>query len=380
MNLFFTVALLVITASAANATDIGTKFCTEDLSEHDYRLLQELYAYSLFIEAADKGELPPWSCCSTAEELIGNPPGWNSTGFEIQHLTKDEFLGDDGWKEIVDSFRKKGQYVVAYNLNGSGPTHIVCDKNLSNIKVFLTWSRLRPNIDDDRFLRDIIVPLVTVVDIGAGAMIGEGLRTATFQRDDDLFHGEHDYYPEKVTVIPGTDITKLHEWNASLKDLKEKSCAFDFMVAIAAKAWSNTDRMYAFAGHSLGGSIAQYVAQKLDTPLIEESSISARTKANFQIYAFNAIGLDESRGNNPANLYSFYIEGDPVVDLGAVYKGRIQGGRVVKYTPLPSETTGVINTVRNLLSESPFKWHRLSGVQTGLCDCMNGRGQLNIGN
>lgn len=50
---------------------------------------------------------------------------------------------------------------------------------------------------------------------------------------------------------------------------------------------------FAVTVHSLGGSVAQYVAQQND---------GFNASSQFQSYAFNAIGLREDRGGNPSNL------------------------------------------------------------------------------
>ena len=117
--------------------------------------------------------------------------------------------------------------------------------------------------------------------------------------------------------------------------------------------------------------MAQYVAQQL-TPAPRENRDAPENRANLRAYAYNAIGLDESRGANPKTLHSFYIEGDPVVGLGT-HVGRTQSGRVVRYTPPP--TTSILQKRWEMMS---FKWHRLSGVEEGICHCMNGRGKLSI--
>ena len=250
----------------------------------------------------------------------------------------------------------------------------MCDNNPWSIKLFLTWSRIRTNIDDNVLLSSIVVPVVQPIDFMTGATTQEGLRTVTFHRDGDLSEGEERYYPETVTAVPGTDIAMLRELLTSWRDLRGGSCIFDFMVAVAGSVGSETGMLYAFAGHSLGGSVAQYVAQQL-APAAEENGDDTANRANFQAYAFNAIGLDESRGPNPTRLHSFYIKDDPVVGLGA-YEGRIQGGRVVRYTPPRPEDT--LSELENLWERVTFEWHQLSAVQKGLCGCMNQRGKLSV--
>ena len=146
------------------------------------------------------------------------------------------------------------------------------------------------------------------------------------------------------------------------------------MVTFAGRAWSGTEELYALAGHSLGGSVAQYVAQQL-APATEENGDGTATRASFQTYASNAIGIDVSRGTNPERLHSSYIEGDPVVGHGA-RRSRTQGGHIVGDTPPPP--TNILDEIESLWETATVEWHRLRGVQEGLCDCMKGRGDLSI--
>ena len=372
MGLFFAAALFVIAASAASAADADLYSSCTERNGHDDNLLRELYSYALFVEAADNGRLPDWQCEATDTQSTWRQrwQALNGQPSNFQRLSMVD-LKESGWDEIAQSFRARGRHIGAYERERGGPVYVVCDNNPTSIKLFLTWSRIRANFDVEGFLSSVVVPVVLAIDFLEGTTTQEGLRTVAFHRNGDLSIGEEDYYPETVTAVPGTDLTMLRELQTSWNDFHGKSCIFDFMVAIAGGMWSRTNELYAFAGHSLGGSVAQYVAQKL-APADDTAN-----GANFQAYAYNAVGLDESRGANPKTLHSFYVEGDPVVGLGT-YKGRIQGGRVVRYTPPP--TTHVWSKLENLWEKATFKWHRLPAVQEGLCDCMNGRGELGITN
>ena len=372
---FVAVTLFMMVASAASADE----YHCSDRNNHGDELLRELYTYALFAEAADSGELPPWRCKDATDAgLTWEPQGWDAAldgrPPSFRRLSKADLM-EYGWDRIAKRFRDNGRHIGAYESESGGSIQVVCDNNPSNIKLFLTWSEIRPNIDDDRFLRPLIVPIVFAVDISTNASTQEGLRTVTFKRESDLSKGEEDYYPETVTAVPGTDFTKLQELQANWRGLRGDSCVFDFMVAVAGSVWAKTNEQYVFAGHSLGGSVAQYVAQQLAPGGGQANGDGTVNRTNFQAYAFNAIGLDESRGANPKTLHSFYIKGDPVVGLGAD-KGRIQGGHIVRYTP-PS-TTSNWSKIKNLWEEATFKWHRLSAVQEGLCECMNGHGNLSI--
>ena len=363
---FVAATLFMMVASAASADE----YHCSDRNGHGDELLRELYTYALFAEAADSGKLPSWQCEAPEAELIRKPQGWDAAVPKFQRLTKAE-LKEYGWSEIANSFRDLGRNIGAYIPEDGGPVYVVCDDNPRNIKLFLTWSQIRANIEE--FFFPIVVPVVLAIDFTEAAITQEGLRTVTFQLDGDLSEGEEGHYPGTVTAIPGTDFSKLRESKTSWNDLDGGSCIFEFMAAFADRAWSGADELYVFSGHSLGGSVAQYVAQQLAPEGGQANGDDTANMINFQAYAFNAIGLDESRGANPQTLYSFYIEDDPVVDLGGD-KGRIQGGHVLRYTPPP--TTSNWSKLKNLWEEATFKWHRLSAVQEGLCDCMKGRGNL----
>ena len=255
MNRLFAAVLFLTAASAANA-DVAAYHCT-DLSGNVGKL-RELYSYALFVDAADSGKLPPWRCEATDVESTRKPSGWDAAAVEFQRLTRAE-LEEYGWSDIAKSFRGRSRHIGAYIPEGGGPVYVVCDNNPWNVKLFLTWSRFRPNIDDGELLSSIIVPVVLAIDFVEGTSTLEGLRTVTFHRDGELSEGEEHYYPKTVTAIPGTDFTMLRELQSSWRDLKGKSCVFDFMVTFASRVWASTDKRYALAGHSLGGSVTQYL-------------------------------------------------------------------------------------------------------------------------
>lgn len=360
MNLFFSVLLFVMATSALGVAD--TNVNSNSCSQHNRdvkNFLRNLYSYALLVEAADSAEDPKWDCNNSADdngiqELKSEfiRAGWNTGDLE------------NHWFEIAKDFREKGWYIGAYKRNGngktSGPTYIVCDKKESNNTLFLTWSKIMTGNENSWFPDSIVVLAVLVVDKLEQTLMQESLRMETFHRiEDSMTENDMDHFPKEITAIPGTEFTNLSDLGTSFNDLIGNSCIFNFMAKLAEKAWSDSRDRYALAGHSLGGSVAQYVAQKISNG------------ANFQAYAFNAIGLDRSY-DTPQNLYSFYIKGDAVVYLGSVI-GRTQGGQVVQYTP-PKD----FKWPKKLLDFLTFEWHRLSGVKTGLCDCINDKGNLSI--
>ena len=346
-----TAALILATASAASAT---MHQCGHP--SHNDRL-QELFAYTLFVEGAENGMLPAWSCMDDNGIPVLRPSGWDreSDGGRtvFQPLSREELGGLD-WNGTARSFRDRGLHVGAYTREGSEQIYIVCDDNPADVS----------NIDGARIRPLNFVLSLHAVDFAVGAITKEGLQPVTFRRDDALFGPDEDFYPDTVTAVPGTNFMRPPDMGTSVMDLHEGSCLFDFMVAMARNILARNNEHYAFAGHSLGGSVAQYVSQQLALP-----------PERFQAYAFNGIGIDVRRGTNPMNLQSFYITGDPVVSVGG-HAGRIQGGAILQYTP--RRATGFLGNIEDWWEVLTFWWHRRPGVQQALCDCMNGRGVLDI--
>lgn len=368
MNLRIIVVVLFMTTASIAAA--GEYSCSDRDKHHD-KLLQKLYFYSLFIEAAGNGEQPPWKCkASDSQSTNSLSSKWKEISeggyFKIQNLSKEDLAEKYRWDEIYKSFREKKRHIGAYKQSGSGIFYIVCDEKPEKIKHFLTWSNIRTSIDEDHIYSNALVLNITFVDIVEGARQQEGLNMITLDRVMISPSEKENYLPGKITAIPGTNFTKMREIRTSFKDLNGSSCLFEFMAAIAEKFLSKEKNSYALAGHSLGGSVTQYVAQKLALK---------KTVLPFQAYAFNAIGLDKNRGGNPDNLYSFYIKGDPVVYIGDEL-GRTQGRNIVQYTP--PALKGIISPIKKSWHKIIFKWHRLPGVQEGLCLCMNQTGTLKI--
>ena len=362
MNLRMVTAVFILaTSSAASAT---TYQCDDPSLDNR---LQELYAYTLFVEGAETGMLPAWSCMDDNGSPVMRPLGWDRESDNgrtvFQPLSRDELNALD-WNRTAESFREQGLHVGAYVREGSEQIYVVCDDNPVDVILFLTWTRIRSNIDNATIRPFNLVFSLHAVDFAVSATTKEGLQSVTFRRDDSLSGPDQDFYPDTVTAVPGTNFTSPPEWGTSVTDLHERSCLFDFMLAMARNILAGNNEPYAFAGHSLGGSVAQYVAQQLALPL-----------ERFQAYAFNGIGIDVCRGINPMNLQSFYVAGDPVVNIGE-HAGRVQGGAILQYTP--PEATGFLGHIEYWWEVLTFWWHRRPGVQQALCDCMNERGVLSI--
>ena len=362
MNLRIVASVLfLVTATAASATVYS---CGDPSLQ--YRL-QELYAYTLFVEAAENGSLPDWRCMDDNATPVLKPPDWDSVRdggrFGFQPLSGEELTGL-GWTEIVDSFRTRHLHIGAYEHDRSGRIYMVCDRSPGDVMYFLTWSAIRPNIDNSAIRPFNFVLGVHAVDMVVNANTMEGLQQVTFHMDEDLLQGDEDFYPQTVTAVPGTNFNRTQEVGTSVMDLHERSCLFELMLELAQRVLAQTQEPYAFAGHSLGGSVAQYVAQQVGL-----------WETEFKAYAFNGIGLNVHRGRSPMNLDSFYISGDPVVALGASV-GRTQGAAIVEYTP--PNPTGFQGRLEHTWEVLTFWWHRRPGVQQALCDCMNGRGSLRM--
>ncbi len=302
----------------------------------DRLLLRQLYFYSLFSEAADTGQVPLWRCqlpdgsaappipmantqtggrttMPACESIFHSDPSCIhriSTQYVIERMNMlDDIVTPTG----------EEQHVGVYEAETNGPAYIACGTDPAQIKMFVTLSHLLAQTEDDNFRQRILVPAIWRIE----PEIDEGLETVTLNRvyPSSNDNGPHDGFADTITAIKGTDILSRPNWRASLNDLSGGSCVFEVVARIVGDLAGEQYSNYAVAGHSLGGSVAQYVAQSHNT---------SPNGVNFEAYAFNAIGLDESRGVDPDTLNSFYIEGDPVVYIGAS-RDRIQGGRLSRF-------------------------------------------------
>ena len=374
-------AALLMVASTALASELHSCGARNG---HDDELLRKLYYYALLAESAKDGELSPWRCKAgdgttraprlNRSEDAQNDTTWSSVDPQslpvcgdppcIRRITTSDIRNDDNqWRNIVGYFLRQGQHVRVYEPYVGGPAYFVCDDSISDVLIFIYLAELQAPVDDGDLRPRIVRPLVWIVD---NALIDEAVQTVTLQKNNDWsVDGE---YPETVTAIRGTDPSLLSQWSASSRDLSpfRKSCVFDLMTRVMGEVVAKNAQKYAITGHSLGGAVAQHIAQSLskgdETP-------------NARFFSFNAVGIDVDADGNPHPdiLHSFYVDGDVVSVIGILF-GRSQGGLIVKYSPPESE-----NEDEFWHREGPFDRHELRTVQHALCECMNLRGTLNIG-
>ena len=258
------------------------------------------------------------------------------------------------WSEIVAAFRHNNMHIGVYEPAGGGPAYVVCDSRRSDIMLFLGLSEFQVPVDDGDLRPRILRPIVWLVE---NSMIDEALETVTLRKNNDL---SDETFPEQVTAIRGTRPDRLPQWRASVHQLLHGSCVFRFMAHLSRHFMEYGGSNYAVTGHSLGGAVAQYVAQ-LHT---------ANTRSSyFRAFAFNAIGTNARV--NPEFLESFYIREDPVSALGTGL-GQLQAGRSVRYTPPDTPNWRII------APQDRLNRHSLNSVQQAICDCMTGLGSLEV--
>ena len=370
-------AVLFMVTGVAAAAEHGCR----DRNGYEDPLLRTLYYYSLLAEAAKTERLPRWQCEANQGTANGAPrmyraddgdTSWNNAAEQelpacgegnrpcVRRLKVTELQEDDRWNAIADEFRGQDWHVGVYEPSDGGPEYVVCDSRPSDVMIFMTLSELQVPVDDGHLINRVLRPVIWIVE---NRLIDEALETVTLRKNNDLSDEE---FPEQVTAIRGTNPSRFSQWKASIQDALGQSCVFSLMARVVGDFIQDRGWGYAVTGHSLGGAVAQYIAQQLATP--------STARGNFSSFAFNAIGIDVGAGANPSPdiLHSFFIEGDPVEALGRLTLGRAQGGRIVRYTPPETDFWSGIAPLENL------ERHELSSVQRALCDCMNGEGSLSV--
>ena len=362
---------------AACYPTVGTAQCGSH-EAHEHNQVRALYYYALLTEAADTGMLPRWACEVPGQVGLGAPAvyqtdaadtDWNSFAERpvpacadgtplpcIRPLKGDELReGMYQWTDIVGRFRGLGRHIGVYEPSDGGPAYIVCDSEERHAFVLVELAAFGLSIDDGELRQWIVRPMVWVVET---TLIDEALETVTLQKNIELSDAE---YPETVTAIRGTRLNRLSQWRATFNELRGRSCVFDLMIEVAGEFMGERHSSYAVTGHSLGGAVAQHVAQHYYS--------RSGASSEFRAFAFNALGIDAQA--DAETLQSFFIEGDPVSAAGRCIS-QVQAGRSVRYTPP--------NTAYWTCVAPPYggERHGLHSVQSALCDCMSGMGTLTV--
>ena len=360
--------MVVIHSTTATAADCS------DLSGHEKDRPRTLYYYALLAEAADTGMLPRWACMPSGGDARGAPKiykhgvtnrDWNNFADQplppcadetppcIRRLTTAEFReGMYQWHDIVAEFRNSGRHVGVYESRNGGPAYVVCDNRTLGVMLFMELSEFRVPVDDGDLRPWIVRPIMWMVE---NTLIDEAIETVTLRKNNHL---SDNAFPEQVTAIRGTRPDRLPQWRATVRQLLGDSCIFRLMARVSGHFAQENTWKYTVTGHSLGGAVAQYIAQH---------NAANNNDSRFRAFAFNAIGINVQV--DPKILQSFYVKGDPVPATGVLI-GNVQAGRSVRYSPQDTDEWRI---------RTPFdrlKRHMLSGVQKALCDCMNGKGTL----
>ena len=171
---------------------------------------------------------------------------------------------------------------------------------------------------------------------------------------------------ETILGVQGTDFTSMKQWNASIQNLIDTSCIFDFAVEVATHFFgpASVDRFgadrYAIVGHSLGGAVAQHVAQQTD---LQSFIARYRAGATFRAYSFNSIGVKSLTPNAPSRseIWSVRIAGEILEQLFQ----RRQFGHIYRYG-VPLRQTSVS---QQSLPEG-IRLHKIDAVQAAICGCL----------
>ena len=193
----------------------------------------------------------------------------------------------------------------------------------------------------------------------------EELRILELQRD-----GRSSQNGDEIILgIQGTDFTSISQWNASIQNLINTSCVFDFAVEVATRFFGPTsvDQFGAYrhgiVGHSLGGAVAQHVAQHTD---LHSVIAGYRNGATFQAYSFNSIGVKCSTPDVPhqSRIRSVRIAGEVLEQMEPQFRRR-QIGHIYRYDVPSSQSS----TNQHSLPER-IRLHKIDAVQDAICRCL----------
>lgn len=177
---------------------------------------------------------------------------------------------------------------------------------------------------------------------------------------------------EEVWAIRGTTWDEWHRIAPNLTYLfDDEPCVFEAATKLLDMRERNWTGAISIAGHSLGGSVAQYVAQH------RARYPSGRTSTSFSAYSFNGFGLREPVQDLP-DLHSYQVHREVAALAESVFWNRRQGGNVISYVPAwswrrvllylaPAPIAVAIESVQR---------HRIEAVQDSICQCAQGQGRL----
>ena len=164
---------------------------------------------------------------------------------------------------------------------------------------------------------------------------------------------------DKILGIQGTDVFRHGQWRTTINKLIEEpsskvSCLFPLAVDIATEFFGGNfvkdkfskTHYYGIVGHSLGGAVAQHIAQELDD-------------ATFRVYSFNSIGVATKRGTitRQGAMNSVRVAGEILEQLQSKFKKR-QIGHIVRYG---TSSDGWQDGIRR---------HSIESVKKEICWCL----------
>ena len=184
--------------------------------------------------------------------------------------------------------------------------------------------------------------------------------------------------------IQGTDIFSVPQINSVIQELVEKSCIFEFALEVAEAFFNSCDTNIrsllvhdslsaadgpldnTIVGHSLGGAIAQYVANHRSLEGIARECGSGNER--FRAYSFNSFGITPATAEaayreRTNKIFSVRIAGEFLERIEMDLE-RAQIGHLYRYA--------VSSTVWNFVQR--INRHRIRKVQREICRCRNGTG------
>lgn len=174
---------------------------------------------------------------------------------------------------------------------------------------------------------------------------------------------------DKILGIQGTDMFKHKQWRTTINKLLDEpsnkvSCLFPFAVDITTAFFGNSfvrdkfskARYYGIVGHSLGGAVAQHVAQDSDLATVIHK---LRSDATFRVYSFNSIGVEVKQGSvtRQGTINSVRVAGEILEQLRSQFKRR-QIGHIIRY-----------GTFSDGLREG-IRRHSIESVKEEICWCL----------
>lgn len=335
-----------------------------DLSTEMLETHRSLYEYALVAEYAYERNPPSHSC---EAENIQDSASLELSWDEFRNPFGEHWSGFEAWNSVFSEGRNLDTNEYEWYIDENRIPYVVCRREgvtpfVPNLA--LTWvSRILAPGDEMQIL-DVFLDVVVVAPLAiASSWIEQGLGFLVLDRIDEQ--------PEQMVAFRGTDLARLMgipEVSTSLGDLLDRSCAFEIATRVVAEVGRRfgTSRL-SVIGHSLGGAAAQYVAR--DQAANGSNYSSA---AEFNAYSFNSVGLDVSNSDPSSllRLYSYSIDGEIVSVLGEQLR-RVQAGRAIRYIPPPGMEKWSGSVATELIRR-----HRITTVQEGLCDCLQGQGAI----